>query len=170
MNVRPESVSAPSSGSAGFPRSVLLAGVAIAALIVIALIVAVGFPRQPTQYAAGSPEAAFQDFFDAWQTGDIEAAYGMLSTNVTADLSLSEYRRLDAEQSWQRDQGRRLVLTGVDLAGDRAVLHVRVDQFSGGGLVGDRYSFERSVRLAQEKGVWRIDEPLVGIESVAYRY
>ena len=39
-----------------------------------------------------------------------------------------------------------------------------------GGLGGDRYSQDRSVRLVRENGVWLIDEPLVGIESVGYEY
>lgn len=170
MDERPETTTAPSTRSAGFPTSVLLVGVGIVALIVIALIVAVALPNRPTDYPAGSPEAAFQDFYEAWETGDIEAAYGHLSSDVTAELSLSEYRRLDGEQSWQRDQDRRLVLLGVDVTADRAVLHVRVDQFSEGGLGGERYSFERSVRLTRESGTWLIDEPLVGIELVAYGY
>jgi hypothetical protein len=47
---------------------------------------------------------------------------------------------------------------------------LRVDQFSGGGLGGDRYSYERTIRLIQENGAWLIDEPIVGIENVAYAY
>lgn len=162
--------SAPSSKHAGFPRSVLLAVAGIVALVVLALFVAVAIPDRPTEYPAGSAEAAFQDFYEAWETSDIETAYGLLSPDVTSELSLSEYRRLDAEQSWQRDQDRRVVLLGVDLTGDRAVLHVRVDEFAESRLGGQRYSFERSVRLAREGGTWLIDEPLVGIESAGYGY
>jgi hypothetical protein len=149
---------------------VLLIGAAISALVVIALIVAVALPDRPAEYAAGSPEAAFQDFYEAWETGDIEAAYGHLSSTVAADMSLSEYRRMDADWSWQRDQGRRLVLLSVDVTADRSVLRIRVDQFSEGGLAGERYSYERSVRLVRERGTWLIDEPLVGIEPVAHQY
>lgn len=146
----------------------LLIGVAIIALVVVALIVAVALPNRPTDYAAGSPEAAFQDFYEAWETGDIEAAYSHLSSAVTAEMTLSEYRRMDADWSWQRDQGRRLVLLNVDVTGERATLHVRVDDFYQGGLSGQRNSYERSVRLVRERGSWLIDEPLLGIESTVH--
>jgi hypothetical protein len=152
------------SGRAAVPRSVLLIGAAIVALVVVALIVAVALPNRPTDYATGSPEAAFQDFYEAWEAGDVEAAYGHLSSAVTADLTLTDYRRMDADWSWQRDQGRRLVLLSVDLTGERATLHVRVDEFYQGGLSGQRNSYERSVRLVRELGTWLIDEPLIGIE------
>ncbi len=154
----------------GVPRSMLLVGAAIGTLIVIALIVVLVVPDRPADYAPGSPEATFQSFYAAWEGGDTDAAYDALSAGVMADLDRNEYRRLDAEQAWQRDQDRRLVLLGVDVTGERAVLHVRVDEFAGGGIGGGRYSFERSVLLVREDGEWRIDEPLVGIESVAYGY
>ena len=157
-------------GRGGIPRSMLLAGAAIAALIVVAVFVVVVSPDRPATYAAGTPEAAFQAFYAAWEDGDTDGAYGALSSAVAADLDRSEYRRMDAEQAWQRDQDRRLVLLGVDITGERAVLKVRVDEFNGGGFGGGRYSFDRSVLLVREDGTWRIDEPLVGIESVAYGY
>jgi len=173
MDERSETITAPPDKGARFPRSVLFAGVGIVVLVMIALIVAVALPNRPTDYAAGSPEAAFQDFYEAWQADDIEGAYGHLSKAVTKDLSLSEYRRMDTDWSWQRDQDRRLVLLGADITDDRATLHVRVDEFSDGGMGGiggQRYSSERSVRLALEGGAWLIDEPLIGIEPAGYGY
>jgi len=161
---------APPRRRAGFPRPVLLAVAAIVALVALGLFVAVGLPDRPTRYPAGSAEAAFQDFYRAWEARDIEGAYGLLSPEVKAELSLSEYRRLDTEQSWQRERDRRVVLLGVDLTGDRAILDIRVDQFSEGGLGGRRDSFDRSVRLVRVGGAWLIDEPLVGIESDKYGY
>lgn len=151
-------------------RAVLATVVAVVALVLVALAMAVAAPSRPADYAPGTPEAAFQEFYAAWGSGDVDAAYGYLSSNVTRDLTLIDYRQADGEQSWQRDQQRRLVLQGVDVTGDRALLHVRIDEFSRGGLTGDRYSYDRTVRLAREGGSWRIDEPLVGIESIAYKY
>jgi len=170
MDARIETTPTPSVPTYGLPRSVLLVGAAVAALIVIALLVAVVLPARPTEYAAGTPEAAFQDFYRAWESGDIDAAYGHLSSNVTGQLTLTEYRTRDSEQSWQREQDRRLVLLGADVTGERALLSLRVDAFSGGGLGGQRSSYERSVRLVRENGSWLIDEPLVGIESTGYMY
>jgi hypothetical protein len=170
MDARIESGTASSAPTYGFPRSVLVAGVAIVALVVIAIIAAVALQSRPTEYAVGSPQAAFQDYYRAWERHDIDAAYGDLSSAVTKELSLTEYRNADSEQSWQRTQDRRLVLLGADVTGDRAVLNIRVDEFSGGGIGGQRYSSERSVRLVREGGNWMIDEPLAGIESVGYLY
>jgi len=173
MNESPETTTVPAGKRARFPKPVLFAGMGIVALVLIALVVAVALPNRPTDYQAGSPEAAFQDFYEAWQADDIEGAYGHLSTAVTKDLSLSEYRRLDTDWSWQRNQDRRLILLGADVTGDRATLHVRVDEFSDGGMGGiggQRYSSERSVRLAREGGAWLIDEPLIGIEPAGYGY
>jgi len=169
MEAPSENGPTPSTGRARYPRSILVVGGAIVALVVLALVVVLAVPRQPTTYAAGTPEAAFQAFYKAWEDGDLEAAYGHLSSNVARDLTLAEYRRLDAEQSWQRDQDRRLVLMGADVSGERATLHIRIDERAG-GLGGDRVSSERSVRLVREDDAWRIDQPLVGIESVAYGY
>jgi hypothetical protein len=160
---------APSAGSTGFPRSVLVAGVALAALIVVALIAALALPHSPATYPAGSPEAAFQEFYQAWESRDLEGAYAHLSAAVRADLSLAGYRLLDSERSWQRDQDRRVVLTGTETAGDRATLQLRVDEFYGGGLGAQRSSWDRSVTLVREDGGWMIDEPLVGLET-AYGY
>ena len=85
-------------------------------------------------------------------------------------MTLAEYRTMDADWAWQRDQSRRLVLLSADITDDRAVLRVRVDEFYEGGLGGQRNSSERSIPLVREGGAWLIDEPLVGIESGGYRY
>lgn len=167
MDAQVETNTTPTAGHAGLPRSVILVGLAIAALIVIAVVVALARPSAPTTYPAGSPEAAFQGYYAAWENGDLEAAYSHLSPAVTADLSLAEYRRVDSEQAWQRSQDRRLVLTAVETTGDRAVLHVRLDQAISGGIGDQRYSEDRTVRLVRQAGTWMIDEPLVGIESAA---
>lgn len=150
------------------PRAVLAVAGAIVALIAVALVVVVAIPRGPTVYDPGSPEAAFQTFYQAYEAHDVEAAYARFSSSVTEQLTLVEYRRLDAEQAWQRDQDRRVLLLGVDLTGDRANLRLRIDEFSQGGLGGNRYSSERTIRLVREGGAWLIDEPIVGIENVAY--
>lgn len=152
------------------PRSVLLAGLAIVTLVAIAVIVAVALPDEPATYPAGSPEAAFQTFYQAWEAGDTDTAYAAMSSDVKRDMTSDEYRQMDSEQSWQRDEDRRVVLLKSEVTGDRAVLDLRVDQFYQGGLGGDRYSYDRSVRLVREDGVWLIDEPLVGIESVKSGY
>lgn len=159
----------PPVGATGLPRSVLITIGAIVVLVVVAVLVAVFLPDRPTTYPAGSPEAAFQDYLDAWTAGDLETAYAGLSSTVRSDLDLETYRRIDAEQSWQRTMDRRVVLLGADVTGERALLRLRIDQFTSGGFGGDRYSEERTVRMVREDGAWRIDEPLVGTELGWYK-
>lgn len=160
--------SAPPVPHTGLPRSILAAGVGLVALVGLALIVGLVVPRGPTAYPAGSPEAAFQAYYDAWEARDLETALSHFSPAIRADLDLATYKRLDTEQSWQRDQDRRIVLLGVDLGDDVATLHVRVDEFYPGAFGGGRSSFERSVQMARTDGTWTIDEPLVGIEPAGY--
>lgn len=164
------SLGAERSNPAGarVPRAALVVGGAIVALIALALVVVLAVPKGLTAYDSGSPEAAFQAFYQAFEAGDVDAAYALLGSSVTGQMTLAEYRRLDSEQAWQRDQDRRVLLLGADLTGDRANLRLRVDEFSQGGLGGNRYSSERTIRLVREGGAWLIDEPIVGIENVAY--
>jgi hypothetical protein len=152
------------------PRAVLVVGGAIVALIALALVVVLAVPNGPTAYDPGSPEAAFQRFYQAFEAGDVNGAYELLGSSVTNQLTAAEYRRLDADHGWQRDQDRRVLLLGVDLTGDRAKLRLRIDEFSQGGLGGNRYSTERTIRLIREDGAWLVDEPIVGTESVAYGF
>jgi hypothetical protein len=152
------------------PRAVLVVGGAIVALIALALIVVLAVPRGPTAYVPGSPEAAFQAFYQAFEAGDVEGAYELLGSSVTDQVTLAEYRRLDDDQGWQRDQDRRVLLLGADVTGDRANLRLRIDEFSQGGLGGNRYSSERTIRLVREDGAWLIDEPIVGIENASHGF
>lgn len=152
------------------PKAALVVGAAIVGLIALAVVVVLAVPKGPAAYEPGSPEAAFQAFYQAFEAGDVDGAYGHLASTVTDELTLAEYRRLDAQVAWQRDQDRRVVLLGADLTGDRASLRLRIDQFSQGGLGADRYSSERTIRLVREGGAWLIDEPIVGTENVAYGY
>lgn len=163
-------VESPTPAQFRVSRAVLLVGGAIVALIVLALVVVLALPKGPTAYEPGSPEATFQAYYQAFEAGDVDGGYERLSSSVKGEVTLAEYRRLDSEHAWQRDQDQRVVLLGVDLTGDRANLRLRIDQFSGGGLGSNRYSSERTIRLVQEGGTWLIDEPIVGIENVSYAY
>lgn len=160
----PEGDRAP-AGSRSVSRSMLAIGGSIAALIVIAIVAVLAFPGGATTYPPGSPEAAFQDYYAAYEVGDLEAAYAYFSAGVKGTMSLADFRRTDSEYGWQRDQDRRIVLDRVDQTGGRAVLRLRIDEFSPGGLGGNRYSHERSIRLIYEGGAWLIDEALIGIEN-----
>ena len=159
---------APGAGGSRWSRSILVTAAAIAALIAIALIVGLTRPDRPAAYPAGSPESAFQEYFRAWESRDLDAAYARLSSDVRSELTLAEYRRMDADMTWVRDQDRRVVLLDATVTGDRAVLDLRIDEFTAGGLGGQRSSYERAVSLVREGGGWYVDQALLGIEVVGY--
>lgn len=153
----------------GIPKSIVLAGAGIVALVVVALLVAVALPRQPATYPPGSPEAAFQSYYAAWEEHDLETAYALLSSDVRSDIDVAEYRRIDSEFSWQRSEDRRVVLLSADADGDRALLTLRVDEFYPGAPAGvDRYSREQTVPMVREDGTWYVDQGLAGLEVVYY--
>jgi hypothetical protein len=152
------------AGRPAVARSMLVIGGSIAALVVIAIVVVLAAPRGPATYPPNTPEAAFQEFYAAYEIGDLDAAYALFSTDVKAEVSLATYRRSELDYAWQRDQDRRIVLDRVDQSEGRAVLHLRVDEFSPGGLGGNRSSYDRSIRLVQEGEAWLIDEALFGIQ------
>ena len=170
MDLPANSVETPAPARGRIPRAGLVVVGVIVALIAIALAVVVAGPNGPTTYEAGSPEAAFQEHYRAYEEGDLDRAHALFSSSVKEQLTLSEYRRLDAEHGWQRDEDRRVVLLRTEVTGDRASLHLRIDHFSGGGLGAARNSQERTTRLVREGGAWLIDEPLVGVEYASYGF
>jgi hypothetical protein len=170
MDLPPARVDPSTPGRARIPRAGLVVLATIVALIAIALVLVLAVPRDPTTYAPGSPEAAFQTFYQAFEAGDLDGAHALFSAEIKKQMTLSEYRRFDAEQGWQRDQDRRVVLLSSDVTGDRANLHLRIDSFYQGGLGASRDSQERTIRLVHEDGVWLIDEPIIGVESVTYGF
>ena len=170
MDLPAASVDPSPSSRARIPRAGLVVVATIAALIAIALVLVLAVPRDPTTYAPGSPEAAFQTFYQAFEAGDLDAAHALFSAEVKQQLTRSEYRRFEAEMGWQREQDRRVVLLSADVTGDRANLHLRIDDFYQGGLGASRNSQARTIRLVHEGGVWLIDEPIIGVEPVTYGF
>lgn len=153
---------------ARFPPAVVLVGIALVVLVVLALVVAVVLPPRPATYPAGSPEARFQAFYSAWEARDLDTAYALLSAEVRASITPAEYRRMDDEMVWVRSQDRRVLLLASEITADRAVLDLRVETFSSGGLGGQRYSYDQSIRLVREDGEWFIDQGLLGVEPGYY--
>jgi hypothetical protein len=139
-------------------------GVVAAALLALAIL-----GREPAVFQPGTPEHAFQSYYTAWEAEDLDAAYAWFSRDVQATMTLAEYRRYAREQwGWSRDDTRRIVLEGIDRAGTRATLRIRVEHFSAGGLGGNRYSYALSFRLVENDGAWFIDEPLAGLEPLMH--
>jgi hypothetical protein len=170
MDLPAANVDGSPSARARIPRAGLIVVGGIVALIGVALVLVLAVPAGPANYEPGSPEAAFQTFFQDFETGDLDGAHALFSSSIKEQLTLAEYRMVSAEYGWQRDEDRRVVLIGTDVAGDRASLHLRIDQFNGGGLGAARTSYERTIRLVRENGAWLIDEPIAGVEYVSYGY
>jgi hypothetical protein len=105
------------AGSRSVPGSMLAIGGSIAVLIVIAIVAVLAFPGGATTYPPGSPEAAFQGYYSAYEVGDLEGAYAYFSAGVKETMSLADFRRFDSDHGWQRDQDRRIVLDRVEQKG-----------------------------------------------------
>ena len=170
MDLPAASVDPSTPSRARIPKAGLVVLAAIVASIAVALVLVLAVQRDPTTYAPGSPEAAFQMFYQAFEAGDLDGAHALFSADVKRQLTRSEYRRFEAEHGWQRDEDRRVIHLRTDVTGDRASLHLRIDTFYQGGLSASRNSQERTVRLVHEDGVWLIDEPIIGVESITYGF
>jgi hypothetical protein len=141
-------------------RTWLAAAIAIAALIAIAAVavVLVG-SRENATYEAGSPEAAVQEYVEAWATGDADAAWGMLTPRVQKWLDEREFR---ATLSWEEGRPSRVWIEERRDLPDWVTLTLSVER-SWDGLFGPSRETESThVKLVEVDGAWRIDTPLLG--------
>lgn len=148
----------------GPPRAILLALAGLSAIVVLALAALALRPGGSPIYPPDSPEAAFQGYLTAYEAGDIDTAYGYFSTTVRETMTPEGYREIADMYGRYNSEDRRIVLDGVERAGDRVTLRLRIDHFSADGIGGNRYSFAQEVRLVAEDGAWKLDELLAGIE------
>jgi hypothetical protein len=146
----------------------LVLGAVILAVAAVAILAVALTVRPAPSYPADSPEAAFQAYYTAWEARDLDTAYGLLSERVRAQVTADRYWQDDRDYGWSRDQGRRVVLVGSHVTGDRAALHLRVDEASQGGPFGatDTWSWDTNVVLVREDGAWHVDNYLAGLEPM----
>lgn len=146
----------------GSGRSIwLIGGIVAIVLVVVALVTFVLVnERGDTEYPSGSPEAAFQDYARAWESGDTDAAWAALTVGAQGRLSQYEFREAN---HWRGDEAQRIWIDErIDTDG-RAVLHLSVETIYSGGLLGsDRYREDTRVTLVFDDDEWKIDTPLVG--------
>jgi hypothetical protein len=152
--------------AAGPSRALFGVTIALVALAVIAMVVVVlGDRAGSATYPAGSPEAAFQSYLQAFDDGDAEAAYAALSTRVRASWSYDQYLQdQDTFGKWQPE--RQVWIDSVERDGDRATLHLTVEYRSGSGLNISTWSNTQDVRMTLEDDDWRVDQRIVGLESL----
>jgi hypothetical protein len=145
-------------------RSILLIGAGILALVVVSVVVVLVVRRGPPTFPAGSPQAAMVAYLDAWDSGNLEAAYGLLSDSVRQQISLPDYQQA-ADQYRAYDQpNRQVTINRVDGSGDTVTLQLTVEEFYGEGLSANVSRSPRSVRMVREADGWKIDEQLVWLD------
>jgi hypothetical protein len=136
--------------------------------LILAVIVALRLATAaPVALPQDTPAGAFQAYLAAYRDGPLETAYEAFSARVQRQMTFDEFDRVAT--SWRRDQiGRqRIVLEGVKKRGDRATLRLRVETAGDPGLFGrGGYDWETEIRLVRERGAWRIDDALAGLEPM----
>ena len=153
----------------GSDRSLLAIAGAIGATVLAAIVlVVVAGDRPPASFPPGSPQAAMQDYLAAWEAEDYPAAYAFFSARAKDRVPLEEFRRAAEEQrryGYPAEGRRRVFIDRVSENGDRADVHLTVEEFSGqGGLGANVYRSTRIVPMVREEGSWKSDEPLIGLE------
>ena len=151
-------------------RSLLVIGGGILALVALSIaVILLAEARGPATYEPGSPQEAMQRYLAAWEERDYEAAYGFFSTEVRADGTFEEYERQARGGDGFPVGETATYIDGVEGEGDRVTIHLTVEQFfEDGGLGGNSYRSPRSVPMVREADGWKIDEPLIGVESVPF--
>lgn len=145
----------------------LIAGAVLLVAIAAVVVVLVFGSRGVASFPAGSPEAVFQRYYQAFADGDYDAAYDAFSRRVQQSVSREDYvSRASSGDLYVRETTTRIRVGRVDVDGDRANLILVLDQYFGSGLTGSASSWERRIAMVRENGDWKIDEPLLGINSM----
>lgn len=140
-------------------RSILIVGGLLVALVAVAivLVLLIG-PASADDFPPDSPEGTLQRYLRALSSGDYHTAEELLSENARKQLppeGIPGYYGSDLDDA-------RITIVRVDDQGDRVVVYLTVQRFSGSGIDFDRYSYEQRVPLVREDGVWKIDELIYG--------
>jgi hypothetical protein len=145
-------------------RSVLIIAVVVLALVAGAVVAVLALSPGESHFAPGSPEAAFQQYLDAYESRDFRSAYDFFSAATQRQMSVDEYvsrARLSGNAPF--DENQRILIGRVEHHDSAVTLHLAIEHVSGTGLQIDRSSYEQTVPLVQEQGAWKIDELLLGI-------
>ena len=154
--------------SRGPDRTLLFIGVGILALVAIAAAVVLLLGgREPESFPADSAEGVVQRYLAAFEEGDLEEAHASFSSEVRSEMDLDAYEQATRDYGmFPPDSSRRVLFDRTDTDGDRARVHLTIEEYFGGGPFGggETYRSSREIRMVREDGSWRIDEPLIGIE------
>lgn len=156
----------------GSDRTLLYVAAGIVGIVAIAAaaVLLLG-GREPASLPADSPEGVLQRHLAAFEDGDFEAAHAYFSNEVRSEMDVDAYERLTRDYGmFPTDTSRRVLFDRTETDGDRARVHLTVEEYYGGGPFGggETYRSPREIRLVREDGAWRIDEPLVGVEPAPF--
>ena len=162
-------------GAARADRTLVIIGAGVVALVVVAaLVVILVGGRDATLFAPDSPEGVVQAYVTAFEEGDHAVAHASFSSAVRDEMPIDEYERAVRGQgggSSIEDPSRRVLFDRTTQDGDRATVHLTVEEFyRGGGAFGggDTYRFPREVTLVREAGAWRIDQALIWLDPAPF--
>ena len=145
-------------------RWLALGGVAFAALVIAAVVVALVLPPKEATYPEGSPEAAVQAYLRAMASGEYETALGMLSKG-THEYTCTVNDLLIQRQGAEQVRDARVEIKDVRLREMTATLTLvirhngasRTPPFNDNG-----YTEEQVISLVQEEGAWRLGDGAFG--------
>lgn len=109
--------------------------------------------RAPILEPLTTPAGTVQRFYQALYAGDYATAYDFLSTDLQAQISLSQFQQqlnIDLQHSQMR-------VLATTIIGTHATVQIRVTYFQAGGIFGsDEWSIEDEVLLQREDQRWTI--------------
>lgn len=137
--------------------------VTIAALAIVVVFVSGG--RGTASVPPDSPEGVIQRYLAAWEDDDLATAHALFSADVRSQMDLAAFERARDDWATSTETGdRRVLFDSTRTEGNEATVSVTVEQFSGDGLGGSTYRYERAVRMIREDGAWHIDEALTWLD------
>jgi hypothetical protein len=144
-------------------RSVLIIAVLVLVLVAGAIVAVLALSPGASHFPPDSPEAAFQNYLNAYNARDFGTAFASFSAQARGQLSADDYaRRARTFGDVPPDENQRILIGQVEKQGAAVVLHVTIEHVSGSGLELNRWSYEQTVPLVREDGAWKIDNLLLG--------
>ena len=115
--------------------------------------------RQDTVYDPDSPEAAVQAYTQAWEGGDVDAAWQVLTPRAQERVEWFEFQHA---ATWSEESPTRMWVAERDDHVDYVVLTLSIERTWDGLLGPDRDVQSLRLRLVRLDGSWRIDSPIAG--------
>ena len=128
----------------------------VAALLIVSIVVAL--TQGEESFSEGTPERAVQLYLKAVQDEDYEAAYSLLSEELSEGCTVEQFAT-NAARSGDSLRNNWVSLKETKRLDGSAIVIARVSHISGNGLFGaDEYSYDQPYTLKNEDGDWRLTE------------